>query len=175
MPNKEVWKTVEEYPLYEVSTNGMIRNAITKRPLKYRPCKQGYNRVRLYKDKTTKNVLVHRLIAKAFIPNPDNLPIVNHKDENVSNNNVSNLEWCTMGYNNTYGSAQIKRSKSNSKTVCQMDDYGNVISFFSSLKEASAKTGANSAHISYCCNHKRKHAGGYMWAFAKGGDLIAST
>ena len=68
----------------------------------------------LYKNGKKKTYLVHRLVAIAFLPNPNNLPIINHKDENPSNNNVNNLEWCTVAYNNTYGTAR-KRASENMK------------------------------------------------------------
>lgn len=71
---------------------------------------QGYLKVRLYNGKGSewKDFFVHRLVAEAFIPNPNNLPVINHKDENPANNHVSNLEWCTVQYNNTYGTARKK-------------------------------------------------------------------
>lgn len=170
-----IWKTIEDYPDYEVSDAGKVRNKNTHKVLKYRRSAQGYDRVRLYKDKIGKNMLVHRLVATAFIPNEERFPVVNHKDEDVTNNNVSNLEWCSTGYNNTYGSAQIKRSKSNSKRVCQYDVDGKLIRVFDSLKEASAILHLQESHISRCCNGLRKRTGGFMWSFAKGGDYIAST
>lgn len=71
----------------------------------------GYKVVILYKDGKKKTYLVHRLVAIAFIPNPNNLPIINHKDENKTNNNVNNLEWCTYEYNNTYGTARKRASE----------------------------------------------------------------
>ena len=72
----------------------------------------GYKQINLYKDGKMKRYLVHRLVAIAFIPNPNNLPVVNHKDECKSNNNVNNLEWCTYEYNNNYGTKKERLSES---------------------------------------------------------------
>ena len=87
-----------------------------EKPLKAKHMKQtmhtkGYKTVSLTKDGKTKGMFVHRIVAEAFIPNPNNLPMVNHKDEDRTNNFVENLEWCTAQYNNTYGNAQKKRVK----------------------------------------------------------------
>lgn len=93
-----------------VNDNGRQYN----KPLKAKQMKQtvhtkGYKTVSLTKDGKTKTVFVHRIVAEAFIPNPNNLPMVNHKDEDKTNNFADNLEWCTVSYNNTYGNAQKKK------------------------------------------------------------------
>lgn len=127
----EIWKSVVGYEnLYEVSSFGRVRSvdrttigktAFSDDSLyhfKGKILKQGnrktsgmpYKQVVLYKNKEHKTVAVHRLVAETFIPNPDNLPQVNHKDENPSNNNVSNLEWCTCKYNVNYGTATDRRA-----------------------------------------------------------------
>lgn len=117
----EVWKDVVGYEgLYQVSSLGNIKilgkqvvdcgkgGTVRKRYFKSRLMRlqvnaQGYYTVSLTKDRRQHNKLVSRLVAEAFIPNPNNLPCVNHKDENPKNNSVSNLEWCTRAYNNSYG------------------------------------------------------------------------
>lgn len=106
---EEIWKPVVGYEgLYEVSSYGRVRR-VNKDLLKLQNVK-GYNQVCLYKNGISTGLRVHRLVAQAFLPNPDNLPQVNHKDEDKTNNNVDNLEWCDNKYNNNYGT-KIERHK----------------------------------------------------------------
>ena len=106
--DKVIWKPVVGYEgLYEVSNTGFIKSLNmyrNKEPhlMSLARRKDGYLKVGLSKNNITKQFVVHRLVAEAFIPNPDNLEIVNHKDEDRSNNNVNNLEWCTRSYNQLY-------------------------------------------------------------------------
>lgn len=98
----EEWKPVIGYEgLYEVSNLGRVRNIKTNRLVMQSVVVSGYKRVTLYKKNNPKSKLVHRLVAEAFLPNPNNLRVVNHKDENKLNNVVTNLEWCTQSYNVT--------------------------------------------------------------------------
>ena len=136
--------------------------------MKYIQSKTGHLRVALSKNGKTKQFLIHRLVAHMFIPNPNNYPIINHRDENPSNNNVDNLEWCTYLYNNTYGT-KIERSKNKKckKIICL-----ETKQIFSSLKEAgewlSYEKWLNSgiaSIISLCCQGKRSTAGGLHWQF----------
>lgn len=117
--NAEIWKPVVEYEgLYEVSSRGRVKslNYQGKKGkegmLKLSKKKDGYLGVALTKNKKIKHLRVHRLVAEAFIPNYDNYPIINHKDENPSNNCVDNLEWCTYKYNMNYGHRTEKFKKS---------------------------------------------------------------
>ena len=106
---KEIWKPIEGYEgLYEISSYGRVKSL--RRNIILIPKKEltGYLRCNLYLNKNMKTVSIHRLVAQAFIPNPDNLPQVNHKDEDKSNNRVDNLEWCTVKYNNDYGTRKEK-------------------------------------------------------------------
>ena len=101
----EIWKNIEGYEgKYQVSNFGQVKSMIGQEkvlhPKKHR---NGHLQIGLHKDKKRKTMYIHRLVAQAFIPNPDNLPCVNHKDENPNNNNVDNLEWCTQKYNCNYG------------------------------------------------------------------------
>ena len=122
------------------------------------------------KDK--KQFYVHRLVAQAFIPNPDNLPQVNHKDCNVSNNCAENLEWCTEEYNLAYGDRQKKEIETqqlthpNCKEVCQYSLDFVLIKNYRSTKEAERETGVCSTSISSCCRGKLKTAGGFKWRYA---------
>lgn len=114
----EEWKPAVGYEgLYEVSNLGNVRgvNRMTYRKGVVRCLKgkirkpqiisTGYKQVQLSKDGKVKGICIHRLVAEAFIPNPDNLPCVNHKDEDKTNNNVENLEWCSFKYNSNYGTS----------------------------------------------------------------------
>ena len=125
---KEIWKRIRGYD-YAISSHGRIKSlerTITMRNGKTRSIKEtirspevirGYAVIDLYNEKgKRKNYLVHRLVAKAFIPNPLSLPQVNHKDENKLNNHVDNLEWCTASYNLMYGLGASKRNRNHSKT-----------------------------------------------------------
>ena len=120
---EEIWNPVIGYEnLYEISNKGGIRSLgrfvnskhggkrwLPGRVLKTWIC-NNYETVGLYKDGKQRFIAIHILVAKAFIPNPDNLPCVNHKDENKLNNQVDNLEWCTQQYNNIYGTRLLKAS-----------------------------------------------------------------
>lgn len=95
-----------------VNDNGRVYDKdIAGKQMKQTMHDKGYKIVSLTKDGKTKLCFVHRIVAEAFIPNPDGLPMVNHKDEDKANNFLENLEWCTALYNNTYGNAQKKRVK----------------------------------------------------------------
>lgn len=105
------------------------------------------------------NHYIHRLVALAFIPNPDGLPEVNHIDENTANNHATNLHWCTSKYNMTYSFGKRVQCIETSVIYC-------------SLAEAERQTGISSADISRVCNKKRNKAGDYHWKFVdkKGED-----
>ena len=123
----EEWKSISGYEgLYEVSSYGRVKRLkisyirkngimVHKPELILKPnyFSGGYFRVGMYKNKTFKYYLIHRLVAQAFLPNPDNLPEVNHKDEDKSNNRVDNLEWCDHKYNMNYGTLQQRRIQTN--------------------------------------------------------------
>ena len=114
---KRVWRDIPGYEgKYQVSNDGKVRSLNyrhtgKKQILKERVDIGGYAVIGLCKDGKEKKYKVHRLIALAFIPNPNNLPYVNHKDENKTNNHVSNLEWCTAKYNVNYGTRNERHSK----------------------------------------------------------------
>lgn len=158
----EEWRDIEGYEgLYQVSNLGRVRSlnfnhTIGKvKELSLRNSKKGYKQVILYKDGKTKSYRVHRLVAEAFIENPNNYEQINHKNEIKSDNTVNNLEWCTNEYNHNYGTRNEKVKKSLSKkTLCITT--GEV---FNSMKEASTKYGISNGSISECCNNKRNSAG----------------
>ena len=116
---EEIWRDIAGFEgIYQVSNLGRIKSFQGwKRAscpkefiLKSTLANNGYCQVTLYKDTKRKKYLVHRLVAEAFIPNPDGLPHINHKDENPENNKADNLEWCTPLYNNKYGTARYRAS-----------------------------------------------------------------
>ena len=121
----EIWKDIEGYEgLYQVSNMGRIKslgNDKTRKEkiLSLKPKKKGYIMVTLYKNSKREYKYVHRLVAENFLPNPNDLPEVNHKDENKENNTVYNLEWCTAKYNNNYGDRRKKASKSRKGKNCK--------------------------------------------------------
>ncbi len=162
----------KEYPFYIIFSSGEIFSLLTYKFLKLIPDGQGYLRLRL-KNKTGKfvDVLVHRLIAELFVPNPLNLPEVNHKDENRQNPSASNLEWCTHVYNINYGNHTSKSCETRRnmdydwKTpILQFDKDGNFIKRWHSQKEAS-RAGYNQGNIGECARGNRKTAHGFVWVY----------
>ena len=117
----EEWRDIKDYEgIYQVSNLGRVKSLvgsygrIRTKILDQKPDAHGYKRVALYKNGNREEFKVHRLVAEAFIPNPNNLPCVNHKIddfEHRSDNRVENLEWCTYEYNNNYGSRNEKLSR----------------------------------------------------------------
>lgn len=97
------WETIKDFNDYEVSTTGLIRNRHTQKVLTPSKLRNGYMNIKLYKDFKQRNLLLHRVIAIAFIPNPNNLKTVNHKDSNRANNVLENLEWLTQSNNVIHG------------------------------------------------------------------------
>ena len=132
---KEIWKDIDGYPGYQVSNYGRVKSLdrvsfkgsnMKGRILNQRTNEKGYLLVRLQNSDTGESDMfrVHRLVALAFIPNPGNLPQVNHKDEDKTNNNIDNLEWCTNWYNNHYGTRYERQKETiNSKTYKDMFSY----------------------------------------------------
>ena len=145
MNGSEVWKDVAGYEgYYQVSNKGNVYSVERKdlrgrkiggRTLKPRYDKDGYLKVVLYKNGITKNKIVHRLVAEAFIPNPESLPQINHKDEVKDNNDVENLEWCNARYNNNYGERSKKASQAKSKKVRAVNvETGEILTFSSGVE-----------------------------------------
>ena len=172
--NMEVWKDINEYNGYSVSNRGRVKSMRKgkERILKPGTLKCGYKYVILYDSKQGRKLLtIHRLVANAFIENKDNKPFVNHKDEDKTNNDVNNLEWCDNRYNTNYGTRNEKLSKRHlnrkdeSKGICQYDKLGNFIQEYPSAHEVQRKLGFYAQNIGKCCLGKRKTAYGYIWKF----------
>lgn len=170
---EEQWKPVKGYEgLYEVSDLGNVKSLITNRLLSIRPNdKKEYCQVSLTKNKRKYTKKVHRLVAEAFVPNPNGYPFVNHKDEQKKNNVASNLEWCTSEYNANYGTRNERSAKARmndpkrSKKVYQYDLNGNLVDVFPSVMEIARKFGYSQGNISECCRGKRNIAYGYTWKY----------
>lgn len=122
--------------------------------------KSGYVEINLFFQGKAKSCRVHRLVAEAFLPNPNNYPVINHKDEIKSNNNLSNLEWCTDKYNLNYGTCQVSKSKK----VRQMDIYWNEIKVWGSIAEAE-RNGYTGDLISRCAKGKIKLYKRCRWVY----------
>lgn len=169
----EKWKPVKGYEgLYEVSNCGNVKSlarrdrnnrGVSERILRMAANTSGYNRVILAKDGTRKTCYVHRLVAEAFIPNGNELPMINHIDENKLNNRVENLEWCTAKYNSNYGETGKRIAEALSKAVCQYTPSGAFVAEYCSSQEANRVTGIPQGNISRVINGERRTAGGYIW------------
>ena len=196
---KEIWKDIKGYEgKYMVSNLGRFKSLNYRRTGKEKilegyPDKDGYLYVNLCKDGKGKQCMIHRLVAMAFIPNPDNLPEVNHIDENKQNNYVENLEWCSKSYNMTYNGRAKKvgkklrgRKQSEehikkvaekmtnnpklSKPVIGINKISGLIVEFPSTHEAERQTGIYHGNIIACLKGKYKSAGGYVWFYADDDD-----
>lgn len=168
---KEIWKDIPNYSGYQVSNTGKVKNKKTGKTL-IGGIKRGYREVILVKDNKRKYCLVHRLVAKSFIPNLYQKQQVNHIDGNKLNNNANNLEWCTQSENMKHaykiGLQKPIYAKYNprAKRVKQYDLNNNFIREYYGIKEASRINKLNPRDISKCCQNKRKQVGGYVWTYS---------
>ena len=112
-----------------------------------------------------KSFTIHRLVATVFIPNPNNYTEVNHKDENKTNNNVENLEWCTRKYNINYGTARERARQKLAVKINQYDLEGNFIKTWNGMYEVEKALNLKNQHISLCCLKKRNKCGNYQWRY----------
>lgn len=102
----------------------------------------------------------------AWIPNENNLPQVNHKDENKSNDSADNLEWCTAHYNTNYGTCVKRRAAKISQRINQYDLSGNLVASWESISEACKHIGVDSSRVVRCCKGRLRKTGGYIWKYA---------
>lgn len=173
LPN-EIWKPIPGYNEYEASSFGRIKKISRPKELKGgivmtdeilltpQVTHQGYLSVSI--DGFPR--FVHRLVALAFIPNPNNLPFVNHKDEDKSNPLPENLEWCDSHYNNTYGTALERRARTRGTVILQYTLDGDLVAEHYSMGSATKSIGVKSAgDICMCCKGQRPYAYGYIWKY----------
>lgn len=192
---KEIWRDIKDYEgLYQVSNLGRVRSLdhyvkykgnsirlVQGTIMKLKLNRYGYLEVSLCKNGKHKSYIIHRLVAMTFPDlvnwieeakgKPFNKIDVNHKDENKLNNCVTNLEWCTKGYNIRYGTGIKRRSVTQKKTmptikpVLQYTLDMVLIKEYPSIREAERQTGIYNQNIIRCCKGKVKSAGGYIWRY----------
>lgn len=182
----EEWKTIPGWERYTVSTFGRIaaysapylcgNRTCYREPQLIKPrlgdSAPGYYSVVLSDgNRHRKSFVVHRLVAMTFIPNPDNLPFVNHKDENSRNNYANNLEWCTQQYNCNYGTHNARMAKTISETAYQrrkvvwLSLSNKLLGIFNSIKEAAIAANVSRASVSICCRKIKPSLCGYKWMY----------
>lgn len=198
---KEIWKPVRNYEgKYMVSNLGNVKSLNYNRTgeegiLRAGKRKDGYLYVNLCKEGIMKTYQIHRLVAESFLPNPNNLPCVNHKNELKADNRLENLEYCSYSYNNTYngrakkagkkiaekqrGRKQSEETKKKigeklSKPVIAINKVSGLIVEFPSAMEAERTLGIAHSSIIKCCKGKLKSSGGYYWHYADESEEVAN-
>ena len=159
----EIWKDIEGYEgLYQVSSWGRVKSTYRGgRVLKGRKTKTGYLRINLCKNRNVKEYLVHRLVAQAFIPNPQNKPQVNHIDEDKENNHVNNLEWCTAKENVNHGTRILRIGKARSKPIICIET---GVEYYGA-RECARQMGLQHSTIIKVLRGTRNHTGGYTFKY----------
>ena len=148
--------------LYAITEDGRVWSYRKKRYLKPQMARNYYT-VDLQMDKIRKHCFIHRLVAEAFLPNPENLPQVNHKDENKLNNNVDNLEWCDTKYNLNYGTQKERASIKCKKKIRCIE----LNTIYDSTKDAALALGINAPNITACLKGRQKTSGKYHWEYVE--------
>ncbi len=173
----EIWKDIDGYNgRYQISSCGRLKSFAQDRvrgKIKTgHTTAKGYKSVLLYDGCGKKRWCpVHRLVAEAFLSNPERLPQVNHKDENKANNHVSNLEWCTAAYNVSYGTRTTRAAAANrccdvtSKSVKSIDANGKAVTY-ASIGEAERITGLSHSNIVRTLKGRSHTCGGFKWQYA---------
>lgn len=183
----EIWRDIPDYEgQYQVSNLGRVKSLersisckdgrksyiVPKRIMKLNKDNLGYLNVMLCKNGKIKRFRVHQLVARTFIPNPENLPMINHKNEIKTDNRVENLEFCTAKHNANYGTRNERLSKINKgkislkrKTILQFTLDNVFIRVWDSATTASKELNINQSNITSCCRGKRNQCGGYVWRF----------
>lgn len=166
----EQWKQINGFTNYAVSNLGNIKNTKKGKLLNPSIDNKGYLRVSLCENGVRSVKKVHRLVAEAFIPNPEKYDCVNHKDEKKTNNESTNLEWCTVAYNNSYGTNQQRTSltlRNRPHLIIGRFSLDNILEkTYNGLREVQ-EDGFNSGNVSACCRNVKWHntAYGYIWKY----------
>lgn len=184
----EIWKDIIGYEdSYQVSNMGRYRSKdryravcggsqrlIKGKILKPIVCANGYLEASIYNNQKRNVILLHRLVAIHFIPNPYGLPEVNHKDENIANCSADNLEWCTSKYNANYGTRNERCHANNPQKIAvnQYDMNGNYIKTYESISDAGRAVGVDYSAIIRVCKGKQQHSMGYKWKYAEEDNLM---
>lgn len=181
---EEIWKNINGYEgYYQVSNMGRVRSLdryvnnegarnesklifVKGKILKPHDAGQEHLTVCLMRDGVGKVCYIHRLVLEAFTDNPDNLPCINHKDEDPYNNELTNLEWCTHKYNTNYGTCIQRRKMKVSKSVDRFNMNMEYVDSFDSVSDAERELNIDRSSIAKCARGERKSAGGYIWKYA---------
>lgn len=186
---EEIWKPINGYEgLYEVSNMGRVKSLpktveqyygykiTNERMLKQSPDRKGYMMAWLYKNKKRKTMKVYRLVANAFIPNPESKPQIDHINAINTDNRACNLRWCT-GKENFHNPISYRRNSEskfgrknhNAKSVVQLSLDGIPIRIWDCINDVKRELGFHHSHISQCCSGKRNVAYGFIWKYADNG------
>ncbi len=167
LSSKTEWREVKEYSNYEVNQLGEIRHKKRQKILKPRSNNGGYQYVNFKINGKNTNFAVHRIVANAFIPNPNGYTEVNHKDYNKKNNCVDNLEWVSSSQNKQHSYLKQENKKSRGKAVNQYTKEGIFLKTFDSVSDAAKEFGCCVAAISNCCLGRTKTSQGFRWSFVE--------
>lgn len=170
----EEWRDIKGFDgVYQVSNLGRVKRIAPSRryPSEHimspHDIGKGYLSVFLLYGNKKKVMKIHRAVAEAFIPNPNQYPEVNHKDENPSNNRVENLEWCTHEYNSRYGTRGERIGQAHAKAVVQCSLLGTFIRRWESISEITDTYGYDQSNLCKCLTGKYNNAYGYVWKYVK--------
>lgn len=164
-------KDIQGYEgMYAVTSCGKVYSYKSKKFLKPYKMKSGYLQVSLCKNSKQKKYSIHRLVQKTYLSNPDNLPQVNHKDENKENNALPNLEWCDQKYNSNYGTHVQRVAKACGKPIYCIE----LNRTFDGARAAARELGLQQSNITQCCKGKHKTCGGYHWKYQEMMPIVSA-
>lgn len=172
------WYDIPGYKYYKITKTGLVKRVesyvtskigvtriFQERILRTKTNKSGYVSLTLCKNGIPKGEFIHVLLAKTFIPNPNNLPIIHHKDENPSNNSLDNLEWCDYSHNAKYSINTIKKSHSKEqRSILRIDIISGEVKRYNGIREAAVDNNTNHSNIRQAIIKNRK-CKGYKWAY----------